>query len=48
MNIAVIGAGCGGQAIAGFLASKGNKVNLFNRSPERILSLMDQKTIELQ
>ncbi len=48
MNIAVIGAGCGGQAIAGFLASKGNKVNLFNRSPERILPLIDQKTIELQ
>jgi opine dehydrogenase len=48
VNIAVIGAGCGGQAIAGFLASKGNKVNLFNRSLERILPLMDQTTIELQ
>ncbi|MHA1346113.1 MAG: NAD/NADP octopine/nopaline dehydrogenase family protein [Candidatus Heimdallarchaeaceae archaeon] len=48
MNIAVIGAGCGGQAIAGFLASKGNKVNLYNRSPERVLPLQDQKTIELQ
>jgi len=48
VNIAVIGAGCGGQAIAGFLASKGNNVKLFNRSPERILPLMDKKTIELQ
>lgn len=48
MNIAVIGAGCGGQAIAGFLASKGNKVNLFNRSQERILPLMHKKAIELQ
>lgn len=48
MKIAVIGAGCGGQAIAGFLASKGNEVNLFNRSQERILPLMDKNTIELQ
>jgi len=48
MNIAVIGAGCGGHAIAGFLASKGNKVNLFNRSPERVLPLIEQRTIELQ
>jgi opine dehydrogenase len=48
VNIAVIGAGCGGHAIAGFLASKGNKVNLYNRSPERILPLVNQKTIELQ
>lgn len=48
MNIAVIGAGCGGQAIAGYLASKGNKVNLYNRSVERIRLLMKKKEIELQ
>ncbi|MCG3226225.1 MAG: NAD/NADP octopine/nopaline dehydrogenase family protein [Candidatus Heimdallarchaeota archaeon] len=48
MNIAVLGAGCGGQAIAGFLASKGNKVNLYNRSPERIRLLLNKKEIQLQ
>ena len=48
MNIAVIGAGCGGQAIAGYLASKGNKVNLFNRSPERINPLLYNKEIIIQ
>ncbi len=48
MNIAIIGAGCGGQAIAGYLASKGNKVNLYNRSIERIQPLLNKKEIELQ
>ncbi len=48
MNISVIGAGCGGQAIAGYLASKGNKVNLYNRSPERINPLLNKKEIKLQ
>ncbi|MCG3220476.1 MAG: NAD/NADP octopine/nopaline dehydrogenase family protein, partial [Candidatus Heimdallarchaeota archaeon] len=48
MNIAILGAGCGGQAIAGFLASKGNKVNLYNRSPERISPLLNKKEIHLQ
>ena len=48
MNISVIGAGCGGQAIAGYLASKGNKVNLYNRSPERIHPLLNKKEIELK
>ncbi len=48
VNIAIIGAGCGGQAIAGYLASKGNKVNLYNRSTDRIRLLMRKKEIELQ
>ena len=48
LNIAILGAGCGGQAIAGFLASKGNKVNLYNRSPERISPLLNKKEIHLQ
>ena len=47
MNISVIGAGCGGQAIAGYLASKGNKVNLYNRSIQRIRPLLNKKEIEL-
>ena len=48
MRIAVIGAGCGGQAIAGFLASQGNDVNLYNRTLERIRPLVYTKEIELQ
>ncbi|MFW9851553.1 MAG: NAD/NADP octopine/nopaline dehydrogenase family protein [Candidatus Thorarchaeota archaeon] len=47
MNISVIGAGCGGQAIAGYLASKGNKVNLYNRSIERIRPILSKREIEL-
>ncbi len=47
MNIAIIGAGCGGHAIAGFLASKGNKVNLYNRSLDRVRLLLNKKEIEL-
>ncbi len=48
MNIAVIGAGCGGQAIAGYLAAKGNEVNLYNRSIDRIRLLLKKKEIELK
>ena len=45
MRIAVIGAGCGGQAIAGFLASQGNAVNLYNHRLNRIIPLCNsQKT----
>lgn len=36
MNIAVIGAGNGGQAMAAYLALKGCRVNLYNRSFKRI------------
>ena len=32
MNFAIIGAGCGGQATAGHLASKGHDVTLYDRS----------------
>jgi opine dehydrogenase len=39
MNFAVLGAGNGGQAMAAFLALKGYKVNLYNRSLERINAL---------
>ena len=34
-SVAVIGAGCGGQAIAGYIASQGYDVNLYNRNPDR-------------
>lgn len=39
MKVAVIGAGNGGQAIAGFLASKGHVVSLYDRSISRLNGL---------
>ncbi|MDK2897519.1 MAG: opine dehydrogenase [Candidatus Atribacteria bacterium] len=39
ITFAVLGAGHGGQALAGYLALKGFKVNLFNRNPDRIESV---------
>lgn len=39
MKFAVIGAGNGGQAIAGYLAMSGQEVNLYNRTPDVIESL---------
>ena len=39
MKIAVIGAGNGGQAIAGFLGLKGYHVTIYDRNPEKIMEL---------
>lgn len=47
MNIAVIGAGNGGQAMAAYLALKGCKVNLYNRSPLRIEAVKENGGIYL-
>ena len=44
---AVIGAGCGGQGIAGHLASKGFDVRLYNRSTERISHIKETGQIRL-
>ena len=44
---AVIGAGNGGIAMAGYLALQGFKVNLYNRTKERIKLLMKDPRIEL-
>ena len=38
-SFAVIGAGNGGQAMAGFLALRGFGVNLWNRSEDKITAL---------
>lgn len=35
-DFAVIGAGHGGQAMAGYLAVRGRSVNLFNKTPEKL------------
>ena len=44
---AVIGAGCGGQAIAGYLASTGFDVTLYNRSNVRIKPIRRRGYIDL-
>ncbi|ERM93036.1 NADP transhydrogenase subunit alpha [Caldanaerobacter subterraneus subsp. yonseiensis KB-1] len=45
---AVIGAGNGGQAIAGHLALKGFKVNLYNRTYEKLIPIIQRGGIELE
>jgi opine dehydrogenase len=47
LSFAVIGAGNGGQAMAGYLALKGYKVNLYNRSIERIIDIKQRGYIDL-
>lgn len=47
MNITVIGAGNGGQAIAGYCASEGYSVCLYNRSFSKIKNISDGKPIKL-
>jgi opine dehydrogenase len=48
MKICVIGAGNGGQALAAYLALKGESVTLFNRSRKRISPIMRSRTIRLE
>ncbi|SKC84976.1 NAD/NADP-dependent octopine/nopaline dehydrogenase family protein [Maledivibacter halophilus] len=47
LSFAVIGAGSGGKAIAGYLALKGYTVNLYNRSIERIKDIKQKGYINL-
>lgn len=48
MRIAVIGAGNGGQAIAGYVAGMGYDVTLYDRDASRIAELMARGSIELR
>lgn len=48
MKITVVGAGNGGQAIAGYAALHGCEVSLFDRSEEKIKALRDKGFIELR
>jgi opine dehydrogenase len=48
MKIAVLGAGNGGQALAGYLSLKGFSVNLYNRSEKRINCIKREKGIQLR
>lgn len=47
-SFAVLGAGCGGQAIAGYLALRGHDVALYNRSHSRIAAYQDRGFIEVR
>lgn len=48
MRVAVIGAGNGGQAIAGYLSVQGYCVSLYDRSEERVQQLLSQGGIYLE
>ena len=48
MKIAVIGAGNGGQAIAGYLGIKGYHVTLYDRNPDKVKQLGQIGGIKLQ
>ncbi|PNR93680.1 NAD/NADP-dependent octopine/nopaline dehydrogenase family protein [Petrotoga sp. 9PWA.NaAc.5.4] len=48
MKIAVVGAGNGGQALAGYLAMKGFDVSLFNRSKRRISPIIESHKIKIE
>ncbi|MSU01495.1 NAD/NADP-dependent octopine/nopaline dehydrogenase family protein [Tissierella pigra] len=47
LKFSIIGAGNGGIAMAGYLAMIGYEVNLYNRTLENILSLINNPTISL-
>lgn len=48
LKYCVIGAGNGGLAMAGYIASQGLEVNLYNRSRDKIEPLIENPTIYLQ
>jgi len=48
MNITIIGAGNGGQAMAGHFALLGHKITLYNRDLSKIVSVLDNKGINLE
>jgi opine dehydrogenase len=48
IKITVIGAGNGGQALAGYLAMKGFDVALFNRSRRRIYPIIESHKIKIE
>lgn len=47
-TIAIVGAGNGGQALAGYLSSKGYKVKIYDRDPEKVDILNFSKKIVLK
>ncbi|HEC86641.1 MAG TPA: NADP transhydrogenase subunit alpha, partial [Thermoplasmatales archaeon] len=47
MKFAVLGGGSAGQGIAGYLALKGHKINLYNRTPEKIASIVGSGNLKV-
>jgi opine dehydrogenase len=47
ISVAVLGAGHGGLALAGYLAQRGHLVALWNRSPERVAPVSERRGIAL-
>ncbi len=47
LSFAVLGAGCGGQAIAGYLALRGHDVSLYNRSHSRVAAFQERGYIKV-
>jgi opine dehydrogenase len=47
ISVAVLGAGHGGLALAGYLALRGHLVALWNRSPERVAAVAERRGIML-
>jgi len=47
-KIAIIGAGNGGMAMAAHLALKGHEVNLYNRTPDKLIPIREQGGIFLE
>ena len=48
MTVSILGAGHGGQGLAAFLALRGHRVRLYNRSEARILPLIEGGGIEVE
>jgi len=48
LNFCVLGAGHGGLAMAGHLALKGFKVNLYNRGRKKIRTVIQRKGIKVE
>lgn len=47
LSVAVLGAGHGGLALAGYLAQQGHVVSLWNRSAERVAAVAERRAIDL-
>ena len=47
MKFAVLGGGSAGQGIAGYLALRGHKINLYNRTPEKIASIAESGNLKV-
>jgi opine dehydrogenase len=47
MNIAVLGSGHGGKATAAYLTLRGHSVTMYNRTPERLLTVINEGGVRI-